>query len=91
MYLLTKAQAAKARKSSGLHDAALYLKLCLHLEVVMSHRRTLWSKLQLATKSPRSWNATPQTAWVWSVYVATQRCCSKLHSLTLASPDADVR
>ena len=57
----------------------------------MSQRRTLWSKLQLATKSPRSWKATPHTAWVWSVYVATHFCCSKLHSFTLASPEPEAR
>lgn len=39
-----------------------HLKLCLHLEVVISHKRVLWSRLQLATKSPRSWKATPHTA-----------------------------
>lgn len=69
----------------------VHLKLCLHLDVVMSHKRVLWSRLQLATNSPKSWKATPHTAWVWSLYVATHRCCSKLHSFTLASPEPEAR
>ncbi len=65
--------------------------LCLHLPVVTSQRRTLWSRLQLATKLPESWKATPQTACVWSLYVATHFCFSKLHSLTVESPAPDAR
>jgi len=51
----------------------------------------LWSILEVAKKSPESWNAHDHTAWVCSVKVAVQHALTKSHILTVLSPEAVAR
>lgn len=46
------------------------LRVVRHFAVARSQSLVEWSRLQLARKSPVSWKATPQTAWVCSVKVS---------------------
>jgi len=54
----------------------------------MSHSLVEWSRLQLARKSPVSWNATPHTACVCSVNVSVHLAAWKSQSFTVESPEA---
>mmetsp|Transcript_43065 Transcript_43065/g.106275 ORF Transcript_43065/g.106275 Transcript_43065/m.106275 type:complete len:264 (+) Transcript_43065:526-1317(+) len=81
----------KGWKQTELIESTCPRKVALHFPATVSHSLAVWSIDALTKKSPRSCQATSQTACVWSEKVAEQEAVRKSHSFTVQSPEPVAR